>query len=60
MGRRKSTLSPLWDEKGMEMQTTHPRSMKETENQETENQETENQETENQETENQETWKSRK
>ena len=34
----------------MEMQTTHPRSMKETENQETENQETENQET----------WKSRK
>ena len=55
MGRRKSTLSPLWDEKGMEMQTTHPKSMKETENQETENQETENQETENQ-----ETWKSRK
>lgn len=28
MGRRKSTLSPLWDEKGMEMQTTHPRSKK--------------------------------
>ena len=45
MGRRKSTLLPFWDEKGTEMQATHPRSMKETENQETENQET---------------WKSRK